>query len=132
MLGFDGVRVDEPRGPSVLVQDHTGVLQLGAQHGVLGDLGDHLTHPGEQPAIVQGGGAHLDAVPVQVPRLAAEPGRLRQRADRNGAVHGGHPAHRVPGDQCCSRAQLGRTQRREGAGRTGADDTDLARAPRWS
>ncbi len=125
VLGFDGVRVDEPRGPGVLVQDHAGVLQLGAQDGVLGDVGDHLTHPVEQPPVVQGGVAHLDAVPVQVPRLAAQPGGLRQRAYRNGAVRGGHPAHRVPGDQRCSRAQPGRPQRREDPGRPGADDTDV-------
>ena len=129
MLGFDGVRVDEPGGPRVLGQDHTGVLQLGTRNRVLADLGDHLTHPLEQPPVVQRGVAHLDAVPVQVPRLPAQPGGLRQRAYRNGTVRGGHPTHRIPGHQRGPRAQPGRPQRREDPGRPTADDRDVRTYP---
>ena len=125
LLGFDGVRVDEPGGPRVLGQDHTRVLQLGTRDRMLADLGDHLAHPLEQPPIVQSGVAHLDAVPVQVPRLPAQPGGLRQRAYRNGTVRGGHPAHRIPGKQRCPRAQPRRPQRREDPGRPTADDRDV-------
>ena len=132
VLGLDRVGVDEPRGPGVFAQDHTGVLSSVAQDGVLGHLGDHLAYPREQPAVVQGGVARLDAVPVQVPRLTAQPGRLRQRAHRNGAVRGGHPAHRIPGDQGCSGAQLGRSQRGEDAGRPGADDARRRHVPQSS
>jgi hypothetical protein len=82
----------------MLAQHHAGVLELAAQHRVLAHLRDHLAHPLEQPAVVQGDVAHLDAVPVQVSGLAAQPGRLCQRAHRDRAVRGGHPAHGSPGD----------------------------------
>ena len=83
--------------PACSQHDDAGLLQLGAQEGMLGHLGDHLPHPRQQPAIVQGGLADLDAVPVQLPRLAAQPGRLRERPHRNRAVRRSHAAHLRPG-----------------------------------
>jgi hypothetical protein len=125
VLGFDGVGIDEPGGPRVLVEDHTGVPQIGTRDRMLADVGDHLTHPLEEPAVVQSDIAHLDAVPVQVPHLPAQPGGLGQGANGNGTVRGGHPAHRIPGKQRCPRAQSSRTQRCADPGRPSADHRDI-------
>ena len=126
---IDRMRVDEPRGSRGLVHRHPGVVQLGTRRRVIAYVGDHLTHPREQPPVVQCAVANLDSVPVQMPRLATQPRCLRQHADRHRAVLGRHSAHRTPADQGGTGTETTSLPRRGQTGRTAADDHHIDSLP---
>ena len=91
-LGLERVRVDEARRAGVFVHGDARRLELPAEHGVLAHVVDDLAHARQQPRIVERRLADGDAVAPELPRVAHEPRRVRQRAHRHRSVVRRHAA----------------------------------------
>ena len=91
---------------------------------VVGDLADAI----EQPLVVERGFAGGDAVARELAGFADQPRGVRQRADRDRSVVGGHAAERVAGDERGAGSESRRAKRRDHAGRSGADHHDIEAA----
>ena len=81
------------------------------------DLADAL----EQPRIVEGGFTGGDAVAWELSRFPHQPRGVRQSADGDRPVVGGHPSERIARDQHGSGSEACRAERRENAGGPGTD-----------
>ena len=95
LLRRERVRVEEARGARVFVHGDARGLELPAEHGVLAHVVDDLAHARQQPRIVERRLADGDPVAPELPRVAHEPRRVRQRAHRHRSVVRRHAADRA-------------------------------------
>ena len=85
------------------------------------DVLDNLTDPSQKPRVINGQCPRADAIAVQLACFSNQPSSVGERAHRHRAITGGHAAEVVPRDQCGTRPEARRSERRHDAGRPSAD-----------
>lgn len=99
MLAFDHVWVDEPGCARVLVNGHSGSLEIFVRQRVGTHVGGDLADAIKQPSIVERRFTGGYAVPRELSGLPNQSRRLGERADRDRPVGCGHSPQGITGDE---------------------------------
>ena len=125
VLGLDRVGVDEAGGARVLVDGHSQRFEIVPQGRLDAGVLHHLAHPGEEPRVVEWLPTHVDAVEAELATFANQPGGLRERADGNRTVVGGHTAEGATRDEGRRGPEPGGAGSGDDARRPGTDNHDV-------
>ena len=125
VLALDHVRVDEAGGAGVLVDGHSGPLELVAQERVRAHVTGHLAHASEQAPIVERRLVGGYSVARELSRLPNQPGRVGQRPHRHRPVVRGHSPELVARDERRSSSEPRRAKSRDDARGPGADHDQI-------
>ena len=125
VLADERVRVIEAGRAGVLVDRHARVLQLPSQQRMRADVVGHFGDALEQPAIVELGLTGDDPVARELTRLAHQPRGVRERANWDRPIGGGHPAECVVRDQRGVGSESRRPQRGHDPRGPGPDHDDI-------
>ena len=105
MLAFDHVWVDEPGCARMLVDGHSGSLEIFVRQRVGAHVGGDFADTIKQLSIVERRFTGSDAVAPELSGLPNQSCRLGERADRDRPVGGGHSPKGVTGDESGSGSQ---------------------------
>ena len=109
-FALDHVRVDEPSDAGVLVDGHSGSLEVVAQQRASAHVSCHLADASEQTRIVERRLIGGYSVVPELSRLPKQTGSVSHRSHRHRSVVRGHSPERVAGDE--RRASSSRAARR--------------------
>jgi hypothetical protein len=124
-FSFDRLWVSESRSPTILINSCSQGIDLQAPSGMCPHILNDLTYTCEQSGVIQHWHVYRDPVLAKLSSVTDQPGCVRQRSHRYGAIVGRHAAELITGDESCACAEVGRTQGSRHTRRSGANHDDV-------
>src|SRR5262245_9618289 len=128
-FGENRVRVDEARGPRLLVDRHAQRIDLFAESRMRAHIVEDFADTRQEPAVIQNRLAHGDSVLTELSSVSDQPSSMGQRPHRNRPVIGRHTTEGVPSNQHGACAEVRGAQRGDNTCRSSANDEYVYHLP---